>query len=228
MNCFSRSTYAPYSDADTVHPNDRMSYVSAMRSKEDAVFLRRMRGAEIVDLRLKDAPIRLRCAEQDAYGRAVSNEDPAIGKIVSALEKRTGSGQVDILLLPLGIGSHVDHSTARSAAMGLVPALACGFYEDMPYASREGAEDEREKLRLEIERQIDSSLSPMICSGDAAASPAKRTLAEIYSSVLDERSVEEMASAAERTGGERIWVNGLLLALVNAGIPGWAETSPRS
>lgn len=225
VNCFTRSAYAPYSDADTVHPNDRMSYVSAMREKEDSVFLRQIPGAEMVDLRLKDAPIRMRCAEQDVYGRAVSEDDPAIGKIAAALEKRTGPDQVDVLLLPLGMGSHIDHSTTRAAAVRFASGLACGFYEEMPYGSREGAESERERLRIEIVRQTGSSLSPMICYAGASAGSAKRELAEIYCSVLDEASVEQMASAAERIGGERIWANERLLALVKAGVAGWSEMS---
>ncbi len=225
INCFTRSAYAPYSDADTVHPNDRMSYVSAMRAKEDGVFLRKMPSAEILDLRLKDAPIRLRCAEQDVYGRAVSDEDPAIAKIAAALEKRMGPDKVDVLLLPLGIGSHVDHSTSRAAALGFASRLACGFYEDMPYGSLEGAESEGERLRLDIERETGVSLTPMVCSTGASPFASKRKLVEIYCSVLDDASVERIASAAERVGGERIWANERLLAMVGAGAPGWSEGS---
>jgi LmbE family N-acetylglucosaminyl deacetylase len=225
VNCFTRSAHAPYSDADTVHPNDRMSYVTAMRDKEDKVFLRRMQGAEDVDLRLKDAPIRLRCAEQDVYRVAVNESDPAIAKITAALEKRIAPGQMDVMLLPLGIGSHVDHSTAREAAIGFATTLACGFYEDMPYGAREGAASERDRLLREAEQERGLSLSSVTCGALASAGASKRDLAEIYCSQMDEASVEQMAREAEHVGGERIWANERLLSLIAGGISGWSATS---
>ena len=42
LNIFTRSRYAPYSDAGFVHENDQLSYVSAMRLREDEHFLRRI------------------------------------------------------------------------------------------------------------------------------------------------------------------------------------------
>ncbi len=144
LNCFTRSAFAPYSDADTVHQNDRTSYVSAMREKEDKVFVRRVPGAGLIDLRLKDAPLRFRCGVDEVFRRALDEADPAIAKIASALEKRVGSEDAELLLLPLGLGAHVDHITARHAAMPFALPLACGFYEDLPYASREGADQEIE------------------------------------------------------------------------------------
>src|ERR1700744_1500430 len=69
FNVFTRSRYAPYSDAGFVHENDQISYVSAMRLREDELFVRRIteilpkglkNNLHMVDLNLKDAPIRLR------------------------------------------------------------------------------------------------------------------------------------------------------------------------
>ena len=74
LNVFSRSLYAPYSDAEFVHENDRLSYVSAMRRREDERFVQQMvhelpkaakANLQMVDLNLKDAPLRLRCALED-------------------------------------------------------------------------------------------------------------------------------------------------------------------
>jgi hypothetical protein len=75
VNVFTRSRYAPFSDADTVHENDLMSYVSAMRKREDEAFLKQMRGARMVDLNLKDAPIRLRCDAATVCDIAVNPDD---------------------------------------------------------------------------------------------------------------------------------------------------------
>ena len=218
VNCFTRSAYAPYSDADTVHANDRMSYVSALREKEDRVFLRQIGGAQIIDLRLKDAPIRFRCAEQDVYGRTSGDNDPAVEKIATALGKRVGPDQVDVLLLPFGISSHVDHSTSTLAATGIAQRMACGFYEDVPHGSYETAQQKLEQLRAEMEGRIGSILTPMLCRSDEAGS-AKRKLAEIYCSVVSDLSVEQMATSADQIGGERIWANERLAALMNTGVP---------
>ena len=63
LNVFTRSRYAPYSDAAFVHENDQLSYVSAIRLREDEHFLRRITEAlpkglksnlHMVDLNLKD------------------------------------------------------------------------------------------------------------------------------------------------------------------------------
>ena len=35
MNVFTRTEHAPYSDVDSLHPNDRMSFASAVRKRED-------------------------------------------------------------------------------------------------------------------------------------------------------------------------------------------------
>ena len=45
LNVFTRSRYAPFSDAAFVHENDELSYVSAMRLREDEYFLRRITQA---------------------------------------------------------------------------------------------------------------------------------------------------------------------------------------
>ena len=42
LNVFTRSRHAPYSDAGFVHENDELSYVSAMRLREDEHFVRRI------------------------------------------------------------------------------------------------------------------------------------------------------------------------------------------
>lgn len=223
VNCFTRSASAPYSDADTVHANDRTSYVSAVREKEDKVFLRRVPGAEMVDLRLKDAPLRMRCKEHEVHGRPVNEADPAIAKIATALEKRVGSNQVDLLLLPFGIGRHVDHSTAREAALPFARELACGFYDDMPYPSLVDADLEVNELREEIATHTAWQIVPLLCRAGITAASMKRELARIYCSQIDEATVDAIAEIAGRDNGERIWANDRLLALVEAGISGWSD-----
>ena len=126
FNIFTRSRYAPYSDADFVHENDQLSYVSAMRLREDEHFLRRITEAlpkglknnlHIIDLNLKDAPIRLRIPLQELSDTPVNPIDPGIEKIRKVLTKQSEAGSMEALVLPAALGKHVDHLTVREAAM---------------------------------------------------------------------------------------------------------------
>jgi len=222
VNCFTRSNDAPFSDADTVHANDRTSYVSAMREREDEVFLRRVPGSEKVDLRLKDAPIRLRCGVDAVYGRAVDVADPAIAKIRAALEKRGSPEPGEIFLLPLGVGHHVDCTTAREAVLPFVHGVAFDFYEDQPYGSHTGAEQELQGLEKEVALRTGVRLPPTICASDPAAGQSKRELVGIYASQMDAQTADAIARSAEKFGGERIWASQRLADLVQGGIAGWS------
>src|SRR5277367_7138539 len=98
LNVFTRSRYAPYSDAAFVHENDELSYVSAMRLREDEHFLRRItetlpkglkNNLHMVDLNLKDAPIRLRIPLEELSNTPVNPADASIEKIRQALTKQS-------------------------------------------------------------------------------------------------------------------------------------------
>ncbi len=99
--------------------------------------------------------------------------------------------------------------------------LACGFYEDLPYASREGAERELETLVEEFGARPGWALTPVVRRDGADAAAKKRKLTEIYCSQVDESSVEAMSRYAEQYEGERIWANERLADLVRSGVDGW-------
>src|SRR3984957_4647528 len=118
LNVFTRSRYAPYSDAAFVHENDQLSYVSAMRLREDEHFLRRITGdlpkglksnLHMVDLNLKDAPIRLRIPLGELSDTPVNPADAAIEKIRKAITKQSEAEAMQALVLPAGLGNHIDH-----------------------------------------------------------------------------------------------------------------------
>ncbi len=182
----------------------------------------------MVDMRLKDAPIRFRCEVAEVCDRAVNPADPAIAKISGALVKLLTSNQVDVLILPLGIGHHVDHATVREAALPFAKEMACGFYEDLPYASRAGAEAESEQLRAEVAERMSGTLSSLVLFDGEAAVETKREMARIYSSQIDESTVEDIARFAERYGGERIWADARLVERVRGDLPGWTNAVPTS
>jgi len=216
LNVFTRSRYAPYSDAAFVHENDQLSYVSAMRLREDEHFLRRITetlpkglksNLHMADLNLKDAPIRLRIPHEELSDTAVNSADPAIEKIRKALAKQSESGAMEALVLPAALGKHVDHLTVREAALPLTAGIPSAFYEDLPYATTHpSATTDLESLRESAE-QRDEPLSPVLYQIESAVE-RKRKLILGYASQIDDEAGTLISNFATRyDGGERLWAN---------------------
>ncbi len=97
-----------------------------MRLREDEHFVRRItqnlpkglkNNLHMVDLNLKDAPIRLRIPLEELSDTPVNPADHAIEKIRKALTKQSEAGTMEALVLPAALGNHVDHLTVRESAM---------------------------------------------------------------------------------------------------------------
>jgi LmbE family N-acetylglucosaminyl deacetylase len=205
VNCFTRSEHAPFSDVSSVHANDRMTYVTAVRAKEDESW-RKQFGAgakrlSLKDLNVKDGPLRMHCALEELTSVAVNPVDKAMTKIQKAME---GAGAV---VLPLALGEHVDHRTARAAAaMAAGSAVLCAFYEDLPYAL-EMAEEEIAQAAL----GAGAGLAPVFAGESQeveAAIKRKRRQALCYDSQIEDATAERMAAFCAQYGGrERLWGN---------------------
>jgi LmbE family N-acetylglucosaminyl deacetylase len=225
LNVFTRSLHAPFSDAGFVHQNDRLSYVSAMRLREDELFLQRItqnlprarrQHLQMVDLNLKDAPIRLRIPLDQLCGTPVNPEDPSIEKIRKALTRQSVAGNLEALVLPLALGNHVDHLTVREAALPLTTgsnAIPSAFYEDLPYAATcPRVTADRDHI-LEVTTTLGEPLAPTQSSLNtpetaAEATARKRHLALGYASQIDEEAADAIANFATRyNGAERLWLN---------------------
>jgi LmbE family N-acetylglucosaminyl deacetylase len=206
VNCFTRSEYAPYSDVESIHSNDRRSYVTALRLREDEAWCRHYgKGLTHVDLNLKDAPLRLACTAEQVCSLPVNPSEKAFSKIRAALEPLTSH----LFVLPLALGAHVDHLTARDAAISSnIMQGACAFYEDLPYAARP---DVAETI-ADIAHTL-GSLSPMFPQPEQdplLAEQRKRRLALCYDSQIDDDVTHQIASFSRRYGGrERLWANSL-------------------
>jgi len=208
-----------------VHENDRLSYVSAMRLREDELFVQRMTqelprnlksNLSRVDLNLKDAPIRLRCPVDEVCSTPVNPEDPAIEKIRKALTRQSEAGNMDALALPLGLGDHVDHLTVRAAALPFTEGgLPSAFYEDLPYAAYPGTPANLETPRPATDER-NAPLTAVLCRSDAAAE-RKQRLILAYASQIDEDTATLVSSFATRYGGaERLWANAAWLAMAES------------
>jgi LmbE family N-acetylglucosaminyl deacetylase len=207
LNVFTRSLYAPYSDAESVHENDRLSWVSAMRKREDEAFLKQIPGASMIDLNIKDAPIRLHCDASIVCDMDVDPNDSATPKINKAVGKQIETPHA--LVIPLGLGHHVDHRVVRDATLPLTPNVPCAFYEELPYATRQGVLVDLSRFREDTEHRFHEDLHPVLCHGTHTR-PAehKRRIALLYSSQIDSELADTIANVSHRyRGGERIWAN---------------------
>ncbi len=209
MTVFSRSQEAPFSDADTVHANDRLTYVSAMRRKEDEQFQRLHPKLEMFDLNLKDAVIRHRVLAAEVFRLQSSDADTAVEKIQKALAKLVvqTAHPVDGVMLPLGLGEHLDHRVVRDAvlateARGKIPIA---FYEDQPYASQKAGFAAAAALPDSTGLDAGQRTSLLLAAEDASAIRA-RTLA-LYASQIDEVLGAGIRSyAAAHQDSDRIWI----------------------
>ncbi len=224
LNVFTRSRHAPYSDAGFVHENDELSYVSAMRLREDEHFVRRITeklpkglksNLHMVDLNLKDAPIRLRIPLEDLNDTPVNPADASIEKIRKALTKQSEAGGMEAIVLPAAIGDHVDHLTVREAAQSFATNIPSAFYEDLPYAaSYPSAATDLEALR-EAAASRNEPLAPVLYQIESAIE-YKRRLVLCYASQIDDEAGTLISEFAKRYDGERLWANRLWLEALTA------------
>jgi LmbE family N-acetylglucosaminyl deacetylase len=213
MNVFTRTEQAPYSDVESLHANDRMSFASAVRKREDEAWVKRYVGQlgrgklTLEDLNLKDAPLRLHCSAEEVFQREPELTEKVVSKLTRALEL----SKADAVVLPLGVGRHVDHLTVRVAGL---PAdrqvFPVGFYEEQPYAARATASELDEAVQAAtLAAGVPLEASFASGSGDVEVSvQRKQRLALCYDSQLDDAATVEIAEFSRRyEGRERVWVN---------------------
>jgi hypothetical protein len=192
-----------------------------MRLREDELWVRRIKESlpkglknnlHMLDLNLKDAPIRLRIPNDALCDTPVNPSDPAIDKIRKALTSQAepGSGQsaMQALVLPAALGNQVDHLTVREAALPLATTFPSAFYEDLPYAvTNPSANADLEALRAAAAERSEP-LTEILCQTEEPAAEAiarKRKLVLNYASQIDDEAANLIATSD--LGAERLWAN---------------------
>lgn len=209
ISCFTVSEYAPYARVQPMHAAERIEYLSEVRRHEDGAWMRRFNGGvRGVDLKLEDAPLRLGTRVEEVCSVAAEeDEDGAAGRICQALRV----DMPDALLLPLGVGAHVDHLTTRNAGLEALrivsDELPCALYEDLPYAARPHQAETIEALVA----ALGLDLQPVFVSSGVTAQAAeneKYAAARCYPTQVDEAVMREIAAFCRRYDGrERLWAN---------------------
>lgn len=209
LNVFTRSRFAPFSDAAFVHENDELSYVSAMRLREDQLWVRRMQEhlakglknhLQLAEVNLKDAPIRLRIPVGEVTSTALDPGDRSIEKIRRSLARHAEEGAMDALVIPAGIGRHVDHVAVREAVQPFTAHRPAAWYEELPDAAVAASAAEDRELMHGAATAKDHPLQEIVFAEDDAA--AKRRLVLTYASQIEDVDGAVIAGAAER-----LWVN---------------------
>ncbi len=185
-----------------------------MRLREDEIFVRRIiqdlpkglkSNLRMIDLNLKDAPIRRRIPFEEICSSPVDPADPSLEKIRKAIARQAELGAMDALVVPAALGHHVDHLTVREAALPFTASIPSAFYEDLPYAaSHPSAAEDLDSLRKLIAPQ---TLKPVLCQAESAVE-RKRALVLGYASQIDAETGDLISGFATRyNGGERLWAN---------------------
>ena len=213
VSCFTRSAFAPYSDVGSVHVNDRVSFVTAVRRREDEAWRKQFGAAKLTltDLNLKDAPLRLHCRPEEVFGRVADASVKVIAKIRRALEL----SKAGAFVLPLGLSGHVDYASARGVAVAALASahLPLAFYEELPYAASDGAEGAIEvavqQLSMTLQTELKPAFATEVQTADGAMDAAvarKRRAAWCYDSQIDEGITTVIAEFCRRyQGRERLW-----------------------
>ena len=169
----------------------------------------------MLDLNLKDAPIRLRIPLEALSETPVNPADPSIEKIRKALarhfEPAPGQSPMQALVLPAALGKHIDHLTVREAAQPFTTQLPTAYYEDLPYiATHPTAANDLEAFRTTAAERNEPLTEVLYNTNEPTeeAITRKRKLVLNYASQIDDASGTLIANfAATYNGAERLWVN---------------------
>lgn len=211
LNVFTVSRYAPNLPVATLED------VCRARAEEDRAFTAAVAsGVTLENLGRLDAPLR-----SDAYARGVRR----YGDLDAAerTEAEALAGQLRPLwsggpiLLPLALGSHIDHRIALDAGLAARSASELGFYEDLPYAA-ELTEEEIRSRAASLGSDAGAELRPvLIGEGGARQLAWKIRIAHLYASQLKPRDLDRILLHAGRLGGrERLWLTDSLAGSLSA------------
>lgn len=185
----------------------------ALRRAEDESALETL-GADSFLLDQLDAIYRMPTAYVDnetLFGN-VAPDDPLPAALGAHLQALVGRFPAAIVYAPLGVGRHVDHQIAHSAAAALAAAgVSVAFYEDFPYVLRAGALAARlaelggAERFLPVVSPIDEVLARKVGAIEAYASQIGSLFAD--PGAIGREVAAYAASLTPETGvyGERLW-----------------------
>ncbi len=188
VNCYTVSEYSPF------YKGVNRAGVMKKRRKEDAAFGNHtpINNIRFINLDEPDGPIRLNERNMDALlaERPLNDLDKSH---LSSLRQGMAEHIKGLLLLPLGVGGHIDHNLACLAGLSLIKGnSSIAFYLDVPYWLRTSIRKIQERIQY-IESLAAISLTPYIDPFREIWD--KRLLSQIYSSQITVREVLQIINA---------------------------------
>lgn len=184
-----------------VHPTrGRRMIVSAWRRAEEVAAALRF-GYSFRAAHLEEVILRTGSLEPDTYRDAADlSAHPLVDRITPMV--RRWSEEADVVLVPAGLGSHVDHRLVARAGLRCLRAgvAEVAFYEDRPYT----AYLDDVELRSQLD-ELGVRLEPQDVSGPISAA-TQRSVARIYRSQMDEFFRDAQRRDRDGASVERIWV----------------------
>lgn len=192
INCFTVTRWTG------VFVSRDIEVVSRLRKEEDAEFNKLFNSQiNIINLDLLDAPLRNGYIFQNQPFQP--NELELIENLKHLLELHVNS----LLLCPLAIGNHIDHSICREAVIRLYKKFNIIFFEDLPYAQRIG-EDQIHRHIHNLEEQLGVKFTNYIDNLENSAIDKDQAI-RIYKSQLNEEICSEIVGHMDALKGERLW-----------------------
>jgi LmbE family N-acetylglucosaminyl deacetylase len=198
VNVFPRSVYSPHRlNAST------LLAVTAARRAEDARFTLRY-GIAAIDLDLDDSSVAGISDELESL--IPLDDDPRSAAADAALAALISALRPEIIILPAGIGHHIDHRIVMRAVARCVPhGTLCIMCEDMPYGVTLSEREVAEAVRAAHGPTVDAW-----CVDISATIGGKAEALRSYESQLDASTIDSVIQYAgrQRPGRflERLWV----------------------
>jgi LmbE family N-acetylglucosaminyl deacetylase len=184
----------------------------------------RLLGLELVWLDFADAPYRmasdghfLYASDAELFGTVAREERsllvPRIAEKVREVAEGAGARGPVRVFAPLGVGHHVDHQLTFWAARRLGPRFGTLFYEDYPYAGRQGALEARlAEIGLPAQPLV-TPVSDLVGVKIASIARYKSQLGVLFGSDAEMpaavrayfQSVATSAGAPDGEYAERVW-----------------------
>ncbi len=178
--------------------------ISAVRRTEDRRVLARIdRSIRVVDCDLLDAPLRLGVNPKEVFLPEIQCLASVIQPQIEALIR--GIAHNDLLVIPLGVGGHVDHLAIHLTATSLPNKHRLAFYEDLPYAAWTSDSMLRRRVR-ETEARTRVQLKPAIVRQKGARWPKQCVIAQYRSQTTREEAALISKFSVRYGGGERLWI----------------------
>jgi LmbE family N-acetylglucosaminyl deacetylase len=171
--------------------------VSVLRKNEDVEFNKLFNSAiQIVNLDLVDAPLR------NKYIHQFNQFNPAELEIIAEISSFLEANADGLILCPLALGNHIDHTICIQAVVNLYHHKQVLFYEDLPYTARVSMDEVSGHVE-KLEQKLNVKLVNHVETGIAKID--KEEVIRVYKSQVNEEIISEIISYMHQLGGERLW-----------------------